>query len=128
MIRVALTALAFSAAFAVPASAADYKIVDRIKLPDGGWDYITSDPEHGRIYRTRTDGTDVMMGDLVLLQEEVNPVMSALLDNGIEVTAMHRHLNYPAAGTQFGNIGIARRVAARGPEAARGDRQGNRGD
>ena len=30
------------------------------------------------------------MGDLVLLQEEVNPVMSAL-DNGIEVTALHNH-------------------------------------
>ncbi len=38
-----------------------------------------------------TDGTEVMMGDLVLLQEEVNPVMSALLDNGIEVTALHNH-------------------------------------
>ena len=37
------------------------------------------------------DGTDVMMGDLVLLQEEVNPVMSALLDNGIDVTALHNH-------------------------------------
>lgn len=31
------------------------------------------------------------MGDLVLLQEEVNPVMSALLDNGIDVTALHNH-------------------------------------
>ncbi len=30
------------------------------------------------------------MGDLVLLQEEVNPVMSALLDNGIDVTAFGR--------------------------------------
>src|SRR2546429_6369698 len=38
-----------------------------------------------------TDGSDVMMGDLVLLQEEVNPVMSAVLDNGIEVTALHNH-------------------------------------
>src|SRR5437016_9061144 len=38
-----------------------------------------------------TDGGEVMMGDLVLLQEEVNPVMSALLDNGIEVTALHNH-------------------------------------
>jgi len=38
-----------------------------------------------------TDGSDVMMGDLVLLQEEVNPVMSALLDNGIEITALHNH-------------------------------------
>ncbi len=36
-------------------------------------------------------GHDVMMGDLVLLQEEVNPVMSALLDNGLEVTALHNH-------------------------------------
>lgn len=36
-------------------------------------------------------GTDVMMGDLVLLEEEVNPVMSALLDNGIDVTALHNH-------------------------------------
>jgi hypothetical protein len=32
-----------------------------------------------------------MMGDLVLLQEEVNPVMSALLDHGLEVTALHNH-------------------------------------
>jgi hypothetical protein len=36
-------------------------------------------------------GDDVMMGDLVLLQEEVNPVMSALLGNGLEVTALHNH-------------------------------------
>ena len=34
-------------------------------------------------------GMDVMMGDLVLLQDEVNPVMSALLDNGIDVTDHH---------------------------------------
>jgi len=47
----------------------------------GGWIALTKD----------SDGTDVMMGDLVLLQEEVNPVMSALLDNGIEVTALHNH-------------------------------------
>ena len=31
------------------------------------------------------------MGDLVLLQDEVNPVMSALLDNGFDVTALHNH-------------------------------------
>jgi hypothetical protein len=36
-------------------------------------------------------GMDVMMGDLVLTEDEVNPVMSALLDNGIEVTALHNH-------------------------------------
>ena len=34
---------------------------------------------------------EVMMGDLVLLEDEVNPVMSALLDNGIEATALHNH-------------------------------------
>jgi hypothetical protein len=35
-----------------------------------------------------------MMGDLVLLEEEVNPVMSALLDNGLDVTALHNHFFY----------------------------------
>src|ERR1700680_2832572 len=38
-----------------------------------------------------TGGLDVMMGDLVLTQDEVNPVMSALLDNGVEVSALHNH-------------------------------------
>jgi len=47
----------------------------------GGWIAMTK----------ATDGSDVMMGDLVLLQEEVNPVLSALLDNGIDVTALHNH-------------------------------------
>src|SRR5215469_8543716 len=36
-------------------------------------------------------GEEVVMGDLVLTQEEVNPVMSALLDHGLEVTALHHH-------------------------------------
>jgi hypothetical protein len=46
----------------------------------------------GWIAFTKTsDGGEVMMGDLVLLQEEVNPVMSALLDHGIGVTALHNH-------------------------------------
>ena len=47
----------------------------------GGWISLTK----------AADGMDVMMGDLVLLQDEVNPVMSALLDHGIEVTALHNH-------------------------------------
>src|SRR3979490_2059966 len=47
----------------------------------GGWIALTK----------ATDGSDVMMGDLVLLQQEVNPVLSALLDNGIGVTALHNH-------------------------------------
>jgi hypothetical protein len=47
----------------------------------GGWIALTK----------ATDGSDVMMGDLVLLQDEENPVLSALLDNGIDVTALHNH-------------------------------------
>jgi Domain of Unknown Function (DUF1259) len=46
----------------------------------------------GWISFTKTsDGNNMIMGDLVLLQEEVNPVMSVLLENGIEVTALHNH-------------------------------------
>src|SRR5579884_1462828 len=46
----------------------------------------------GWIAMTKGDGgNDVMMGDLVLEEDEVNPVMSALLDNGLEVTALHNH-------------------------------------
>jgi hypothetical protein len=36
-------------------------------------------------------GQDVLMGDLVLTEDEVNPVMSAVLDHGLEVTALHNH-------------------------------------
>jgi hypothetical protein len=47
----------------------------------GGWVALTKD----------AGGMQVLMGDLVLLQDEVNPVMSALLDNGFDVTALHNH-------------------------------------
>ena len=47
----------------------------------GGWVAMTKGSE----------GHDVMMGDLVLTEDQVNPVMSALLDNGLEVTALHNH-------------------------------------
>jgi hypothetical protein len=45
----------------------------------------------GWVAMTKGTGMDVLMGDLVLTQDEVNPVMSALLDNGLEVTALHNH-------------------------------------
>jgi hypothetical protein len=45
----------------------------------------------GWIALTKGTGVDVMMGDLVLTQDEVNPVMSALLQNGLDVTALHNH-------------------------------------
>jgi hypothetical protein len=47
----------------------------------GGWIALT----HG------DGGKDVMMGDLVLTEDEVNPVMSALLEQGLDVTALHNH-------------------------------------
>jgi hypothetical protein len=46
----------------------------------------------GWVAMTKGDGGhQVLMGDLVLLQDEVNPVMSALLGNGFDVTALHNH-------------------------------------
>src|SRR5213595_2981213 len=45
----------------------------------------------GWVAMTKGSGMDVMMGDLVLTQDEVDPVMSALLENGLEVTALHNH-------------------------------------
>jgi hypothetical protein len=46
----------------------------------------------GWIALTKGDaGHDVMMGDLVLTEDEVNPVMSSLLQNGLDVTALHNH-------------------------------------
>jgi hypothetical protein len=45
----------------------------------------------GWVALTNGSGMDVMMGDLVLLQDEVNPVMSALLEQGLDVTALHNH-------------------------------------
>jgi len=46
----------------------------------------------GWVAMTKGDGGhEVLMGDLVLTEDEVNPVMSALLDQGIDVTALHNH-------------------------------------
>lgn len=47
----------------------------------GGWIALTKG----------TGGNEVLMGDLVLTEDEVNPVMSAALDNGLDVTALHNH-------------------------------------
>lgn len=51
----------------------------------------------GWVALTRGDGgMDVMMGDLVLTQDEVNPVMSAVLAQGLDVTALHNHFFWEA--------------------------------
>src|SRR5688572_3372559 len=45
----------------------------------------------GWVALTKGDGGEVMMGDLVLTEDEVNPVMSAVLEHGLDVTALHNH-------------------------------------
>jgi hypothetical protein len=45
----------------------------------------------GWVAFTEGDGGTVMMGDLVLTEDEVTPVASAHFDNGIEFTAIHNH-------------------------------------
>lgn len=50
------------------------------------------------------NGEDVLMGDLVLQQSEVNPVMSSLLENGIDVTALHNHFFFEEPRIYFMHI------------------------
>lgn len=47
----------------------------------------------------------MIMGDLVLLQDEVNPVMSSLLNSNIEVTALHNHFFYDHPKIYFMHVG-----------------------
>ena len=47
----------------------------------------------------------MMMGDIVLFEDEVNPVMSAALDNGLEVTALHNHFFFDKPKVCFMHIG-----------------------
>src|SRR5438552_3930052 len=47
----------------------------------------------------------MVMGDLVLFQDEVNPVMSAALDAGLEVTALHNHFFFDEPKVYFMHIG-----------------------
>ena len=47
----------------------------------GGWVALTKG----------TEGHEVLMGDLVLTDDQVSPVTSALVDNGFDVTAVHNH-------------------------------------
>ncbi len=56
----------------------------------------------------------MVMGDLVLFEDEVNPVMSALLDHGLEVTALHNHFFYVKPAVFFLHIGGEGTVAGLG--------------
>src|SRR5260370_4585186 len=47
----------------------------------GGWAAFA--PMHGQA---------MVMGDLVLLETEINPVMAKLIEGGVDITAVHNHL------------------------------------
>ena len=54
------------------------------------------------------DGTGAMvMGDMVLTEDQVNPVMSTALENGLEVTALHNHFLGESPRVMFMHIGGA---------------------
>ena len=47
----------------------------------------------------------MVMGDQVLLEDQVNPVMSVALENGLEVTALHNHFFWDSPKVMFMHIG-----------------------
>ena len=47
----------------------------------------------------------MVMGDTVLFEDEVNPVMSVALDNGLAVTALHNHFFFDQPRVYFMHIG-----------------------
>src|SRR5438046_6959699 len=46
----------------------------------------------------------IVMGDTVLFEDEVNPVMSVALDNGLSVTALHNHFFFDHPKVYFMHI------------------------
>jgi len=59
----------------------------------GGW--VAFKPAHGGV---------MAMGDLVLLEPEINPVMAKMIANGIEITAVHNHLLRASPATFYMHI------------------------
>jgi Domain of Unknown Function (DUF1259) len=60
----------------------------------GGW--IAFKPAHGGA---------MAMGDLVLLETEINPVMLKLIAGGLEITAVHNHLLRASPATFYMHVG-----------------------
>src|SRR5438067_10134689 len=54
---------------------------------------------------TKAGGHTVVMGDMVLTEDQVNPAMSAALDNGLQVTALHNHFFWEQPRVMFMHIG-----------------------
>jgi hypothetical protein len=59
----------------------------------GGW--IAFKPAHGGV---------MIMGDLVLLESEINPVMLKMIANGVEITAVHNHLLRASPATFYMHV------------------------
>jgi Domain of Unknown Function (DUF1259) len=53
----------------------------------------------------KADTETMVMGDIVLLEDQVNPVMSVALSNGLEVTALHNHFFWDTPKVMFMHIG-----------------------
>ncbi len=66
----------------------------RPALALGGW--IAFKPAHGGA---------MAMGDLVLLEAEINPVMLKLIEGGLEITAVHNHLLRASPATFYLHVG-----------------------
>ena len=54
---------------------------------------------------TKAGAMTMVMGDTTLLEDQVNPVMSVALDNGLEVTALHNHFFWDSPKVMFMHIG-----------------------
>src|ERR1041385_6106687 len=59
----------------------------------GGW--IAFKPMHD---------SAMIMGDLVLLETEINPVMAKMIANGLEITAVHNHLLRASPATFYMHV------------------------
>jgi hypothetical protein len=79
---------------------------DGTKIAVDGW---TMPPFMGltswAAFTPTSDGKTMLMGDTVLFEDEVNPVMSAALDGGLEVTALHNHFFFDEPKVYFMHIG-----------------------
>jgi Domain of Unknown Function (DUF1259) len=60
----------------------------------GGW--VAFAPMHGEA---------MVMGDLVLLETEITPVMTKLLDGGLDITAIHNHILRASPATFYMHVG-----------------------
>jgi hypothetical protein len=54
---------------------------------------------------TKAGGHTAVMGDMVLTEDQVSPAMSAALDNGLSVTALHNHFSWDQPRVMFMHIG-----------------------